>query len=71
MDGKQLTFVEHTPDENGIPRFKDTDDGTVWSIDGIAVEGPKAGRRLAQMQALQLYWFVWATFFPNTPILHL
>ena len=62
------TPQEHDPDENGFPTFKDGTDGTVWNIEGVAVEGPKQGSRLARMPAVEIYWFVWATFFPGSSI---
>ena len=69
LDGVRRTFLEAEPDANGIPRFRDVDSGSLWSIDGIALEGPLQGKRMAQMPALHLYWFAWSVFFPDTPIL--
>lgn len=69
LDGIRRTFIEATPNDQGIPQFQDLQSKTLWSIDGIAVDGPLVGRRLAQMPALHLYWFAWSTFFPDTPIL--
>jgi len=71
LEGEVRRFRRTSDDTNGLPRFEDIDSGTVWSIEGIGLEGPLAGKRLAQMPALHLYWFAWATFFPNNPILHL
>ncbi len=69
LDGEERNFITDEPDENGIPRFLDLESGTLWSIDGIGLEGELAGRRLAQMPALHLYWFAWSVFFQDTPIL--
>jgi hypothetical protein len=68
LDGRKRAFLEHDPDENGFPTFRDTADGSIWNIEGIAIKGAQAGRRLARMPAVQVYWFVWATFFPGSPV---
>lgn len=68
LEGKVRSFAAAGLDGNGFPRFRDTE-GTVWTLEGIAVNGPKAGKRLAQMPTMRVYWFVWASFFPDTPIL--
>jgi hypothetical protein len=69
LQGVERRFREAAADSNGVPRFEDAQTKTTWSIDGIALEGPLAGQRLAQMPALHLYWFSWATFFPGNPII--
>ena len=67
FDGASRRFFPHDPDENGIPRFRDNA-GSVWSMDGIGLEGPDTGMRMSQMPALTLYWFAWAAFYPGAPI---
>jgi hypothetical protein len=37
----------------------------------MGVSGPKAGERLAQTPSVQVYWMIWASFFPDTEILNL
>ena len=68
VGGVPRTFLEHDVDENGFPTYRDTTDGSIWNIEGIAIEGAQLGKRLARMPAVQVYWFVWATFFPGSPI---
>lgn len=68
LGGVTRLWSSYDPDEKGLPRFQD-DGGTVWSMDGIGLEGPLAGQRLAQLPSLALYWFAWATFFPDQPII--
>lgn len=48
---------------------QDSRTGSLWSLDGIALAGPLAGTRLAQVPAFHVYWFAWATFFRDSPIL--
>ena len=63
LDGQHLTF---RVSEEGI-----TDEGTgsLWRIDGEAVEGPLKGRRLTPVaEAHVSYWFGWVAFNPATTI---
>lgn len=71
LGGKKRVFEPYEADQNGLPRFRDLDNGTLWSLEGLALEGPDAGMRMAQLPALHLYWFAWSAFFPDTPILKL
>jgi hypothetical protein len=69
VSGTRHSWVSHPPDSSGIPRFRDVQTGSVWSLDGVAQTGPLAGVRLAQVPAFHVFWFAWATFFRDTPIL--
>ncbi len=43
--------------------------GSVWAVDGHAVEGPLAGRRLEPVaEAYVAYWFAWADFQDGTDV---
>ncbi len=43
----------------------DRQTGTRWRIhDGVAVEGPLRGQRLARVAAVPAFWFGWQAFFP-------
>jgi hypothetical protein len=45
----------------------DAETGSVWSVDGRAVDGPLAGERLAGVdEAFVSFWFAWAAFHPRT-----
>ncbi len=53
--------------ENG--RIVDDETGSVWTVDGRAVEGPRAGEQLAPVnEAYVAFWFAWAAFQPETTI---
>jgi hypothetical protein len=48
-------------------RIVDEATGSVWRVDGVAVEGPHTGRRLEPVaEAYVAYWFAWAAFHPQT-----
>ena len=43
--------------------------GSVWAVDGRAVEGPRQGERLVPVEnAYVAFWFAWAAFHPNTDL---
>jgi hypothetical protein len=53
--------------ENG--RIVDDETGSVWSVEGRAIEGPRAGERLTPVsEAYVAFWFAWASFQPETTI---
>lgn len=63
LDGELLSF------EARDGRFVDLETGSVWRVDGLAVEGPLAGSRLEPIaDAHVAFWFAWAEFHPETTI---
>lgn len=63
LDGADLTF------EVSGDAIVDRQTGSQWTVDGFAVAGPHAGRRLEPVpEAYVAYWFAWAAFEPNTLI---
>ncbi|MBX2818926.1 MAG: DUF3179 domain-containing protein [Rhodothermaceae bacterium] len=49
--------------------FVDKETGSVWQIDGRAVEGQLKGRRLKPVSnAYVAFWFAWTAFHPETDI---
>lgn len=63
LDGQTLKF------EARGGRILDVATGSVWQLDGRAVDGPLAGRRLEPVaQAYVAFWFAWASFQPETRI---
>ena len=47
----------------------DVETGSVWSVDGLAIEGPLAGSRLEPIkEAFVSFWFAWAAFHTETEI---
>jgi len=63
LDGASLSF------EVDGDRIVDASTRSVWGVDGVAVEGAHAGRRLeAVAEAYVAYWFAWAAFHPQTRV---
>ena len=69
VDGERLTFAFVDWERNRLPLFEDEETGSLWTFDGIAVKGPRKGKRLAQMVGYRSFWFAWSSFFPGT-LLH-
>jgi len=46
----------------------DNETGSVWSIQGEAVEGPLAGKKLTPVVHTNSFWFAVAAFKPDTKI---
>ena len=62
LDGRTLSFSA------GPTGITDEQTGSRWNIEGLAVAGPLAGRRLEPAVALDSFWFDWAAFHPDTRI---
>jgi len=63
VDGRTLTFGPAGP-----RTFRDRETGSRWSLAGLAVEGPLAGRRLTALPHQDAFWFAWAAFQPETAL---
>ena len=63
LDGDRLRF-----EEAGDGRFRDRETGSVWSLAGVAVDGPHAGRSLEAVPHGNHFWFAWITFRPETRV---
>ena len=68
VDSRTLTFL---PSE--IPGAKagarDRETGTLWTLNGEAIEGPLRGRSLEPVPHVsKLFWFSWALFKPGTRV---
>jgi hypothetical protein len=49
--------------------FVDAESGSTWTVEGVAVAGPRAGERLVQVsEAFVAFWFAWAAFQPATRV---
>ncbi len=63
LDTERLTFT--------VAQGRITDDqtGSAWTVDGYAVDGPLAGKRLsAKAEAFVAFWFAWPEFYPEVRI---
>jgi hypothetical protein len=61
-DGRRLSFDV----QDG--HILDEQTGSLWSIDGRALDGPLAGSRLEVAVAIDSFWFDWAAFHPETEV---
>jgi len=63
VGGEELTF---SANQNQIV---DDQTGSIWRVDGLAVEGPMAGQQLeAVSEAFVAFWFAWPNFYPDIEI---
>jgi hypothetical protein len=65
-DGKTLHFTR--TEQAGATRFRDGETGTLWDLEGRAVSGPGAGKRLTRPTQLLTEWYGWFAHFPATTI---
>lgn len=63
LNGRALTFRSAGPAE-----FTDEQTGSTWTLAGVAVDGPLAGRRLTALPHQDAFWFAWAAFNPDTSL---
>ncbi|MEM8905929.1 MAG: DUF3179 domain-containing protein [Actinomycetota bacterium] len=61
LDGRRLELVA---EGDG---FVDQD-GTTWSILGVATSGPSEGRTLAIVPSIDTFWFAWSGYHPDTAL---
>lgn len=69
-DGKELELrVSGKLYKDALVMF-DRETGTLWTqVDGRALRGPLAGRRLVEVPAMQTTWKVWKKLHPDTLVL--
>ncbi|MEX2547168.1 MAG: DUF3179 domain-containing protein [Chloroflexota bacterium] len=65
IDGQRLTFARDGGEDTPI---RDEENGSTWSVTGLAVGGPLAGKRLEPVVHGDHFWFAWAAFVPETTI---
>lgn len=62
---QSLTFVAAGTDR---APFRDRETGSLWSIEGRAIEGPLKGKALRWLPGVQCRWFAWAAEYPQTEL---
>ena len=67
VDGQQLIF-DIAPDDGFPFSLIDDETGSLWDINGVAIDGPLAGTQLAQVPAHNSFWFAWVTFWEETSV---
>lgn len=67
VDGQELTFRLET--SGGDDFLVDDQTGTLWlPFTGQAIEGPLAGNSLERLHAVNVFWFAWTDFYPDTEL---
>lgn len=63
VDGTPAQFEIHDGE------IQDTGTGSVWRVDGLAIDGALAGTQLEPIETAYVsFWFAWAAFQPDTQI---
>ena len=66
-EGQALTF--DVVDEGVFPfELRDRETGSLWSLTGLALEGPLAGAQLEPITTYSAMWFAWASFHTGSDI---
>lgn len=66
LDGQTLHFTR--TDDAGAVRFHDRETGSLWDLEGRALSGPSAGKRLTRPPQLLTEWYGWFAHHPATTI---
>lgn len=54
----------------GTPgRYRDDSTGSLWNASGTAVDGPLQGEALPRLLSLDVMWFAWFAFYPQTALI--
>lgn len=65
----EQTFEFELEEAGGFPfRLRDRQTGSLWSLDGLAVEGPLAVTPLPRLATFSAMWFAWASFHRGTEL---
>ena len=63
VEGQTLTFIA-----NGDDTFTDSETGSVWDLNGTALDGALAGSQLEPVVHGNEFWFAWAAFNPDAEV---
>ncbi len=67
IDGQELSFK--LVEKNGREWLEDDQTGTLWvPFTGQAVDGELAGSALERLHAVNVFWFAWSDFYPETDV---
>ncbi len=65
---ESLSFVPAQASDSQAAIVQDTKTSSNWNFEGCAIDGPLAGRCLAQIDANKDYWFDWMNHHPDTAV---
>ncbi len=63
LDGETFTFLPHD-----ALTFADVETGSIWDLNGTAIDGPMAGAGLETVVHGNEFWFAWAAFNPDAEV---
>jgi hypothetical protein len=66
LDGKTLHFTRLA--DGVTTRFRDRQTGSIWDLEGLAVTGAHAGKRLGRPPQLLSEWYGWFAHHPDTTV---
>jgi len=64
-DGTILQFEVVVDDSAAV---LSDNEGNLWDIFGVAIDGPRAGQKLQQTNSFIGFWFSWGAFYPGAQI---
>ncbi len=69
VDGQELTFRIDDSGGSGQEILIDDETGSRWlPFTGQAIDGPLAGKSLERLHAVNVFWFAWTDFYPDTEV---
>ena len=66
LDGQVLTF--ETTAAGGEAIVQDSETGSLWTSEGLAVQGPLKGKQLGRPDSRLSEWYEWSAYHPETEI---
>jgi len=66
LDDRVLTFER--ADQNPQGAMRDRETGSLWSIEGRAVQGPLEGRQLSSLEGYGCEWHIWSAYHSETEV---
>jgi hypothetical protein len=68
LEGKALSF--RALKRGGETLVEDIETGSAWSpLEGKAISGPLAGKRLERVPYLHSFWYAWSAYRPETRVI--
>lgn len=62
QEANALTFIYDFDNEE----YRDEETGSLWTSDGLAIDGELTGTQLERVQTQELFWFCWYNLYPES-----
>ncbi len=59
------TLLEFEVKQRALPIILTDNEENEWSLEGIAIKGPRKGQRLTPVNSYIGFWFAWSTMYPG------